>query len=436
MIIRRNADDLRDWVDRANHIYSLLGAKKRGNPPEFVWPSGAIFRTGHLKDENAYTKYQGHEYQRILLEELTQIPSEKSYLRLISSCRSVVKELRPQVFATTNPGGLGHGWVQKRFIDIVPWGKTYTYAIEVNKKKLTRTRVFIQATMDDNPTLMRNDPEYIATIEQLKYTDPELYKAWRFGSWDIFAGQVFKEFSRNKHIIKRLLPKINFPHFLWLDWGYSGKESDEGAFACYAASLVKSKHDGQSFNRVVIYKEWYGKFLNPEEWAEKIYREKPLRFFKGGVADSSMFNPQSDGSTSIADLMQRKWSKLNGRRWITLKRGTRNRVARVATLHNWLSMAPDGLPYLLITEDCNHLIRTIPKLIYDEHNVEDVDTDGEDHPYDSITYGLSAVKFIPAHIGGIGPKPEPRKALPVLIDKLDLTRFEKIPKRGSDWRVI
>jgi len=427
LIIRRNSDDLRDWVDRANQIYSKLGAIRAGNPPEFRWPSGAVFRTGHLKDDQAYTKYIGHEYHRMLIEELTQIPSENNYLRLLSSCRSTNKELKPQVFATTNPGETGHGWVKARFIDPVPPGTP-------NKEM---DRIFIQSTIDDNPSLMEADPNYVSRIlDPLKEKDPDRYRAWRFGSWDIFAGQVFREFRRDKHVVKRLLPKKKFPHFLWFDWGYSGRESDEGAFAGLAGSLVSSKHNGLAFNRVVVYKEWYGKYLNPEEWAEKIYKEKPVKFYRYGVADAAMFNTQTDGSISIADLMQNKWKKLNKGNWVTLRRGTRNRIARVATLHNWLSIAPDGMPYLIITENCNHLIRTIPGLVHDEHNIEDVDTDSEDHLYDCLTYGLSMVKFIPAHLGGVGPKQKMKEATKPPLDKLDLKAFETSPRKSRDWRML
>ncbi|HEC66386.1 MAG TPA: hypothetical protein ENI23_13955, partial [bacterium] len=102
LIIRKNSKDLSDWCDRANRIYSMLGAVRSGNPPKFTWPSGAVFSTGHLMDANAYTQYQGHEYQKMVLEELDQIPEEKYYLELMSSCRSTVDGLKPQIFLTSN----------------------------------------------------------------------------------------------------------------------------------------------------------------------------------------------------------------------------------------------------------------------------------------------------------------------------------------------
>jgi hypothetical protein len=437
LILRRNSEDLRDWIDRANGLYSQLGAVKSGNPPELRWPGGALFRTGHLRDEQAYTKYQGHEYQRGLVEELTQIPTEKAYLSLMASFRSTVEDLDPQIFMTTNPGGLGHAWVKERFIDVAPWGKPYIYEVKLpTGEVLTRDRIFIHATLDDNPTLVKADPNYIVTLEQLKEVDEERYKAWRFGDWDVFAGQVFTEFKRDTHVIEPFVPKESYPHFLWIDWGYSGRDNDQGAFACYAASLIKVKYQGEDFNRVIVYKEWYDKYKNPDEWAEKVWLESPVKRYAYGVADRSMFNPGTDGSTPISDLMSRKWKELNrDKQWLTLKKGTSNRIGRVATLHNWLQIAPDGLPYLLISERCVHAIRTIPMLIYDEHRVEDVDTDGEDHPYDAITYGLSNIRFIPATIGGIGQKTKIKAEIPRYREKLDLSLFEKKGKVKKDWRI-
>src|SRR5579859_298948 len=92
LVIRRNSDDLSDWIQRARHLYHSMGAEIVGNPPMIRFPSGAIIRTGHLKDENAYTKYQGHEYQKMLIEELTQITSESRYVQLIQSCRTTIPE--------------------------------------------------------------------------------------------------------------------------------------------------------------------------------------------------------------------------------------------------------------------------------------------------------------------------------------------------------
>lgn len=197
LVIRKNASDLNDWVSRAKIMYAPTKAVFAMN--EIRFPSGAVLVTGHLKDENAYEKYQGHEYQRMLIEELTQIPTEERYLKLISSCRSTIPALKPQVFCTTNPGGPGHKWVKQRFkLD----GDT-RINIRTTDEITGRTRIFVPAKVDDNPYLMKNDPDYVRFLDGL----PDgLREAWRHGSWQeveikgAYYGAMYAQAKREKRI--------------------------------------------------------------------------------------------------------------------------------------------------------------------------------------------------------------------------------------------
>ena len=140
LVIRRTSDDLVDWLDKAKVLYQNTGAVFSGKPATIKFPSGAIIRTGHLRDDS-YEKYQGHEYQRMLVEELTQIPNEESFLKLISSCRSTVDGIEPQIFCTANPGGKGHAWVKNRWrIGQSPPNKAF-------KDASGRYSIFIPATI-------------------------------------------------------------------------------------------------------------------------------------------------------------------------------------------------------------------------------------------------------------------------------------------------
>jgi hypothetical protein len=198
LVIRRNADDLKDWKDRAERMYAHTGAEFVGSPTEIRFPHptepgqpGARIRTGHLKDENAYSKYQGHEYQRMLIEELSQIPREKDYLKLIASCRSTVPGLPARIFATTNPDDPGLEWIKARWnipdqpdFDRIYVTRKLVDVMEDGKvvKKMRRL-VFIPAKLEDNPKLMKADPGYVIQLELLRENDPELYEAWRNGTW-------------------------------------------------------------------------------------------------------------------------------------------------------------------------------------------------------------------------------------------------------------
>src|SRR3990167_1361664 len=184
LVLRRNADDLYDWIDRASRMYAPLGAVGVGKPAEFRFPSGARIRTGHLKDEDAYEKYQGHEYQKMVIEELTQIESLELYLKLLASNRSTVSELRPQILCTTNPGGPGASFVRDRWkISGTPRAPIETFDVKT-KHRL----IFVPARVEDNPTILEKDPGYVQFLEGLP---DDLRKAWREGNWDVFSGQFF-----------------------------------------------------------------------------------------------------------------------------------------------------------------------------------------------------------------------------------------------------
>lgn len=176
LVIRRNADDLRDWTDRAERWYLGQGFTRSGTPPEFTHKNGAKIRTGHLKDDNAYSKYQGHEYHKMLIEELTQIPSEENYLKLKASCRSTLPELKPCTISNCNPDGPGFAWVRKRFnITGIP-----NKPVEVVDPITKLRRIFIPSRLSDNPHLAK-DPTYKSFLDGL----PDgLRQAWRDGSWE------------------------------------------------------------------------------------------------------------------------------------------------------------------------------------------------------------------------------------------------------------
>jgi len=216
LVIRRNATDLEDWIDRAKAMFAPAGGVFVGTT--FNFPSGARIRTGHLKDDNAYSKYQGHEYQKQLVEELTHIPSESDYEKLLASCRSTVPGIKPQIFATTNPDGPGRKWVKKRWnIPDQP-----TDLVRTVDAKTGRTRVFIPSRLQDNQVLMDNDPGYIKQLESI--TDDELREAWLEGSWAGFGikGSYYKQQIRQAYEENRItsVPYDTFsPVHTWWDLG-------------------------------------------------------------------------------------------------------------------------------------------------------------------------------------------------------------------------
>lgn len=397
-------DDLVDKVVRGRVQY-----KKTGSVLSF--PNNSRILLGGFQYEKDIDKYIGIEYDFIIVEELNQITEDK-YTKLRGSLRTSKPNWRPRMYTSFNPGGIGHQFVKQRYI--LPHMK--------GNQKETR---FIPSTYKDNPYLNK---EYIEYLESL---GGELGRAWREGDWDIFAGQAFPELRQKTHAIKPIKPSASFEHGMSIDWGYTEKKAS--SFAAYMHALIKMKlPDGQNFNRVITYMEWAGNLKRPKEWAKIIYEDcvkigiRPQR----SIADSSMFNPSSDYGTSISKLFMDEWKTLNnGNSWLMLGKGTKDRIGRKATMHDWLSIAPDGLPYWLITENCYHLLRTLPILLIDEHNLEDVETDGEDDNYDSVSYWLyGCVKFIGVKAGALNYG---QGNVPVKVEFNK--KGEQIPLNSEEW---
>lgn len=385
LVLRRDYQDLADWIDRASYMYRRYGARAVGNPVVIKWPSGAKFRLGHLKNKKSYESYLGHEYQRELIEELTQIGAEDHYVKILGSCRSTVDGLKPQVFNTTNPPGIGHLWVKNRFVDPAPFDTPF-------EGDDGRKKIYIPATIDDNPILMEKDPGYLAFLEGLKKTDPDLYRAWRHGDWDVMAGQYFKTFRRSSHVVDPFMPRPNLVKYGGIDWGRANP------FAFLAGALEKVTYldndlNEYKFNRIWIYRELYGIEKEPKEWAEMIKKAVKLNEFQFIKADPAIFHKLDDGSRSIA-----KQFLENG---VNLQPANNDRIGGWEVVKNWLSIAPDGLPYLMISEGCNNLVRTLPAQVHDENNPEDLDTDGEDHACDGLRYMLVHIKWIDAELGAV-----------------------------------
>ena len=387
LVIRRNADDLADWVDRAHKMYPY--AKVTGKPATIKFPSGAIIRCGHLKDESAYTKYQGHEYQRILIEELTQIPSEESYLKLISSCRSTVKGLDPKVFCTANPGGKGHQWVKRRFIQ----GHKPEVAF---KEGSSRYRMYIPATVDNNPTLMENDPDYVNFLDNL----PEpLRSAWRHGDWDIFAGQYFTEWNPKMHIIPETLAnKFGYGQeynkkYIGIDWGFAAP------FACIWIEVTPD-------NRVFCYRELYGTEKHPTEWGQEIMNMTGDEEIFMSLGDPSMWarNPMSWNASHTPMHTDKSIATALGEFVPNLVPANNSRVIGWRNMAQLMHHKKGLLPnFFIIDKACPNLARTLPEMIRDDKNPEDIDTTLEDHICDAVRYSLTHIQA-PA-------KPAPKKLM-------------------------
>ena len=237
LAIRRNLIDLHSWMMEARRVYEPMGAEMMHTPLGFRFPSGAQIVLGHLSDADAAYKYFGNVVHRAFVDELTFIPTLSMYLQLLSCVRSTITDIRPQLLLTGNPGGPGHNWVQERFItpeskdgQRIPPGTTISEESfnPFLKRKVSVTRVFIQAKIDDNKKLVESDPLYYNRLMILPDAEREAYL---FGNWDAFSGIYFNTFRSVRrqhedenavHVIKKgsrvLAPWWN--RWIGGDWGY------------------------------------------------------------------------------------------------------------------------------------------------------------------------------------------------------------------------
>ncbi len=177
LVLRKNAKDLEDFIARFYAFYQSAGVVKSGNPAKFVFPSGAVVHTGHLGTADAYQAFQGWEIQFLIIEELTHIPNEDLYEKMIGSVRTNDPAIPARIFLTTNPGSQGHLWVKKRFkIGEVPPGTIF--------KHKGKTKIFVQSKITDNPHLMKADPAYYEWLNGLSGT---LKKQWLEGEWNDYT---------------------------------------------------------------------------------------------------------------------------------------------------------------------------------------------------------------------------------------------------------
>lgn len=389
IIFRKTFPQCRELIIKSQRYYKAAYPKAKYNGSEHYWsfPSGARIYFGSMPNSTSYLNYQGLSFSYIAFDELTHFSLEE-YQYLLSRNRADGEGLRVYVRATANPGGIGHGWVKDRFITAAPPGevikaKETIRDNEGNPIEVERTRVFIQSSVFDNKELMRNDPNYIANLAML----PEAQRnALLYGDWDSYEGQVFTEWTNNPagydtrlntHVINPFKIPSNWRRFRTLDWGFSKP---------YAVQWWAIDFDG----RLYLYRQLYGckdgepntgLKEDPTAVARKI-RDIENQLEKGnaiyGIADPAIWDESHGRDGTIITLFEKEG--------IFFSKGKHDRLSGKMQVHYRFAFDEMGRPMAYVFNTCKHFIRTIPNLVYDLHNVEDINTMQEDHDYDAMRY--------------------------------------------------
>ena len=390
MIIRKTYPELTE-----NHINPMCELLKCHHPDKrerlatyndskknITFPNGSRILFRYCDTEKDANRFQGTEVDVLFIDEATHQSEEK--FKKLTACIRGVNGFPKRIYLSMNPGGEGHQWVKRLFID-----RAYDIGEDPDDY------VFIQSLVTDNKALMEADPTYIKKLEALP---PKLKKAWLEGRWDVFEGAFFEEFRQTPdpqkcyeagitpeeameehkwtHVIKPFEPPKDWKIYRSYDWGY-GKPFSCGWWAV--------DYDGCAY-RIL---ELYGCTGTPNEgvkWSNKeqfdriaeIEREHP--WLKGkriqGVADPSIW----DGSRGISVAEEAEKHSL----WF--EPGVNDRIPGWMQMHERLRFDSEGKAMMYFFENCKDAIRVIPLMMYDEHKPEDLDTDLEDHIPDECRY--------------------------------------------------
>lgn len=369
LVLRKVGKALREGVtDMLRRIFVGLEYHWSAQEQIVYFPNGSRMILGHFQKESDIDAYLGLEYDVILIEEATTLSASKR--RAILTCLRTSKPgWRPRCYSTTNPGGIGHGWYKAAIVDPHRSGAGYLPWYE--QQGPTR---YIPATVDDNKFV---NAEYAGQLDTLSGWQ---LRAWRYGDWDIAAGQYFSTFRREVHVIPPMEIPATWPVWGGLDYG----------FTHYTAFYLAAKGDGT----IYLVDEYAARKAVPETNAAgiKALLERngiPLERLERIVAGHDVFAKKHKGTT-IAD----DYAEL----------GLELEPANIDRINGWGKMLtrlgdPDrGIaPRLFITERCAGLIETLPLLQHDPNRPEDVlkwDTDedgvGGDDYADAARYTVMA----------------------------------------------
>jgi hypothetical protein len=392
LMIRKTREDLKDTIKTGVIMYgSAAKYIEKGN--FFHFRNGARLYCAYLENEADAAHYQGWSLTRVYIEELTQFLTSDPILRLLATLRSA-HGVPCRMKCTCNPGGPGHHWVKEWSID------HGAYQI-VTDADTGITRVFIPAKLTDNPALLKADPGYVNKLRAVG--SPQLVEAWLDGNWNIIEGAFFPEFRPSRHVITPCDIPEDWTRFRAGDWGSAHPFS----FGWYAVVQDTFLHDDRLIPRgaLIRYREYYGMEKGKPNVglklpAEEVAREIVAKETNGkrehidyGILDPAAFAVIS--GPSIGETLIKGGAIF--RRADNTRTSRDKRMGGFDQIRARLKGNEDGDPMLFIFSTGVHLIRTLPIMQHDVNNMEDMDTQGEDHAVDELRYACLSRPFLARH---------------------------------------
>lgn len=364
LFMRRTYPELRE-----NHIIpamrELAGiAEYKGSDKAFEFPNGARLKFGYCRTDSDLLQYQGQAYDVIFLEECTLFP-ENVFTTMTESNRSsgqMREYFPPRMYLTCNPGGVGHAWFKRLFIDR-----------EYVKQECEDDYTFIQATVYDNPWLVKNSPGYVQSLENL----PEDRKrAMLYGDWDVFEGQYFPEFRRETHVCEAFPIPAHWQRYRALDYGFDmlavgWLAVDEQGTAYLYKEFCEGKDLGEGHSGLILSDAANAIMERSDE------RERNAITF----APPDLWNRRQDTGRSAEE----RFAECG----VYLEKAKNDRVLGWLDLKEYLKVRQDtGKPGLMIFSNCRQTIKSLPMLLHDEKHPDDVAIEPHEytHAADMLRY--------------------------------------------------
>lgn len=421
ILFRQTYPQLADVVAKSEKWFRRIfpGAKlNRSTPMHWEWPTGERLLLRHMKSPDDYWNYHGHEYPWIGWEELTNWPTDQCFRSMFACLRSSNRNVPRMVRATTNPYGIGHNWVADRYHLHGQWWKTVVTPHPVDAEgRPEPPRAAIHGHIDENKVLLEADPNYKSTIAA-SASNAAMAEAWLDGSWDLIAGGMFDDvWSRTANIVPNFVVPPNWRIDRAFDWG-SSKPFSVGWYATSDGSdlilpngAVRSTVRGDVFR----IREWYGwtgraneglRMLAADVAAGIVEREVlwGWRTPRGsrvlpGPADSAIFTTEN-GKSVAADMdapVLFAGKVYHGVKWTAADKRPGSRKMGWEQTRKMIQRAQSkpGRPreepgFFVVADQCPQFLRTVLTLPRDPKDLDDVDTDAEDHIGDEVRYRVRA----------------------------------------------
>lgn len=377
LVLRRTFSELRrSLVIRSLERFDRDEAKYTITENTWKFRNGSSLEFGYCETDKDVYQYQSAEYDLVVWDELTQWPSDFCYLYLFSRVRSRISTLArgyvPHIIAGTNPGSVGGLWVKSRFIDPMPAESRKVFESEI--EGVFGTRIFIPAKLEDNRYI--NKRQYVAGMANMKKAQRD---ALLDGSWDAIEGQYFEEWNRAMHVIDPFDIPVWWTRIRMVDYGH---------FAPWCCLWAAFDEDGNA----VVYRENYERQLTPSQQCEMILASQLV----GERPTYTVMDPSTFAKTGVGPPIAQQYMDHG----VPVRRALNARVDGWARVREYLRARegpplpddPEKKPTLMvglrIFKTCTNLVRTLPMLVHDTKNPEDLDSDGEDHAADALRYGL------------------------------------------------